>query len=216
MNKTKHSLFNDISLIVLIAANLFSIIGILLWDWNAAALLLVYWFESAIIGFFNILKMGFVEIRRFSGRKSFARIPFFIVHYGIFMFAHLMVILWFVLASQSIRGIIQEISSLGIFVMVLFASHGFSFFTNFIIGKEYLRTNAKELFFTPYKRVIVMQVSLILGMFLGFAFMSWHMGISRTPGPAGLVIGPALLLVLIKILTDSWAHMQQHKTLRRQ
>ena len=104
------------SSLVLIAANLLPIGGVLWFDWSVFEILLLYWTESVIIGVINVLRMlasrsgnvleGFAGMRgevpaaasaamnaavsRMARRgiKGFL-IPFFIVHYGVFCYGHL-------------------------------------------------------------------------------------------------------------------------------
>ena len=46
-----------VSLIFIIAANSIPIIGVIFLKWNPFMILFIYWGESLIIGFFNLLKM---------------------------------------------------------------------------------------------------------------------------------------------------------------
>jgi hypothetical protein len=50
-------IFQYTSAIVLVLANIVPLIGIYLFGWSEAEILLLYWSESAIIGFFNVVKM---------------------------------------------------------------------------------------------------------------------------------------------------------------
>ena len=62
------------SIIVLIAANLLPVFGVLLWDWDVFVILLLFWCENVIIGIFGIAKIvasgaGSVLFRQFSCRS---------------------------------------------------------------------------------------------------------------------------------------------------
>jgi hypothetical protein len=82
------------SFIILVAANSIPVIGVIFFAWHPIVLLIIYWAESAIIGFFNIVMMfisGIIEKGKFSlvGAVLAALFcPFFMIHYGIFMFVH--------------------------------------------------------------------------------------------------------------------------------
>src|SRR3989338_5535015 len=101
----------DISTISLIIANLIPLMGVLFFNWSLFSILILYWVESAVIGFYTILKMIVSSVfskgeRKFSNKlmqtravnilyKAFMiifQIPFFSIHYGMFMFGHLIFI----------------------------------------------------------------------------------------------------------------------------
>ena len=69
--------------IILIAANLFPLLGVLLWEWDAAAIVVFYWSENLIIGALTLLKMLYRNpiLGWFGG-------AFFVVHYGGFCAVH--------------------------------------------------------------------------------------------------------------------------------
>src|SRR5207247_2921749 len=77
-------------------------------------------------------------------------------------------------------------------LLALFLSHGFSFALNFIARGEYRGATISGLMAAPYRRVTVMQVTLIFGGWLVMAL--------NNPVP-----GLALLSVL-KLVTDRHAH----------
>jgi hypothetical protein len=78
-------------------------------------------------------------------------------------------------------------------VMIGFVvSRGISFVTNFLLGREYQRTSASDLFDQPYARVIVLHVALIFG---GAVLMFLN-------SPKGGLI----LLVLLKTALDLLGH----------
>ena len=103
------------SSIVLIIANLAPVGGVLWLDWSVFEILLLYWTESVVIGFINVLRMaanqsdnllaGFAfggtkapmtavfeaagtQLPARQGIKAFM-IPFFALHYGVFCYGHL-------------------------------------------------------------------------------------------------------------------------------
>ena len=61
IDKTKASLaggkWADTSSMVLIAANLIPLLGVLMWDWSVFNVVVLYWLENVILGGINILKM---------------------------------------------------------------------------------------------------------------------------------------------------------------
>lgn len=111
------------SAFVLILANLIPVAGVLLFDWNALSILMLYWAESVVIGIINVFRMiscqtdnllqGFplpggrslpkeVSTAMSQGMPrvsvngiKFFLVPFFAVHYGGFCFGHLSLLLVF-------------------------------------------------------------------------------------------------------------------------
>ncbi|HTY13435.1 MAG TPA: DUF6498-containing protein, partial [Candidatus Omnitrophota bacterium] len=75
------------SSILLVSANLIPVVGVIHGGWNLFDILFIYWAESAIIGFFNVLKMMSA-----GGKKSLTSpidwliklfmCGFFTVHFG--------------------------------------------------------------------------------------------------------------------------------------
>ncbi len=78
----------------------------------------------------------------------------------------------------------------------LFISHGISFFTNYLGRREYLGTDLKTQMGEPYKRIVVMHLTIILGGFLTMLL--------RTP------VAALLLLIALKTATDLYAHRKEH------
>jgi hypothetical protein len=95
------------SVVLLVAFNLIPLAGVLLWGWNVATLLVLYWVENGIVGLLNVPKMlvasgldepasrvvavrriGPVTVARSGMTTKAALVPFFLVHYGIFWFVH--------------------------------------------------------------------------------------------------------------------------------
>jgi len=84
----------------LILANLVPLIGVLFFGWSVWNILIVYWLENGVVGFFNVLKILRAEgpvdptsTWRMNGRPMNvvgrgAIAGFFILHYGIFWFVH--------------------------------------------------------------------------------------------------------------------------------
>lgn len=182
------------SSLVLILSNLIPLAGVFLFQWDILAILLLYWTESVIIGVLNVFKMIFCEtdnilqgylpqlagpeplpeelvksLPRMSVRVfKFILIPFFIVHYGIFCFGHLTVVVGVFSntgislgAGSSLAELWQ--SSFWVAVAGIAGSHLYSFFTNYISGGEYKRASLFLLMHRPYGRIIVMHLAIVFG-----------------------------------------------------
>ena len=143
--------------------------------WDLGSVLVLYWAESAVIGFFNICKI--IVIGRWA---ALVTVPFFLGHFGGFMAVHFLFIYTiFVegLQNDSAGGDLGTVAQLFIglwpALAALFASHAFSFFQNFIGRREYLKRTVQTQMSEPYSRIIFMHMILIFGggvtMFLGEA-----------------------------------------------
>ncbi len=75
--------WSNVSVWTLLVANLFPLVGVFLWGWDIYTLMVLYWSESAIVGFFGIL-----GILLEAGIFSLFLVPFFCVHFGMFMTVH--------------------------------------------------------------------------------------------------------------------------------
>ncbi len=134
--------------LILIAANLLPLAGVLLWGWDAFVLLVLYWLETAVIGFWTLLRVA-VAPRGSLGELKAEGAPagsgntspiglalFFVLHAGIFMGVHLG-FLWALFSgdwSARIRGPFDFLTGLivdtGLWVplLVLFVVRGLIFF----------------------------------------------------------------------------------------
>jgi hypothetical protein len=82
-------------------------------------------------------------------------------------------------------------------VLALAASHGLSYWWNFLRGGEYLRATPAGLMFAPYRRLIALHVTIIFGA----------MAVMFTGAPAAAVA----ILVGIKTMLDLGLHLAEHR-----
>jgi len=89
--------------LVLIAINTVPLVGILLWSWDAFLLLVLYWLETVVLGFWvmaAVMLSPRTVMAPLSGMTSrIATVAFLLVHSGVFMSVHFM-ILWELLAGS--------------------------------------------------------------------------------------------------------------------
>lgn len=200
MNAPRPSAFTAgdwFSLATLIAGNLYPVAGVYLFGWDAFSILFFYWAENLVIGLFVILRMA-TRVVLGGDRAEGLLIPFFFVHYGIFCLVHGYLLLAFfgVLDGRIARflrlengfldpffGAAEAIPSFGMSMMVLAAVHCVSFIVYFLLPREYLYKDMKTLMFEPYRRIVVLHLTLILGA----ALVLWF----RQP-----VIGVVLLVAI--------------------
>ena len=190
------------SILLLILVNSMPILGILFFSWDVFSLLFLYWLETIVIGFFNVLK-----ILAINKRKGLFLSIFFIIHYSFFNWVHLL----FIVSAFAIKGSLSDpwflnldlifnyLKTVILALIPLFISHGFSFFSNFLKKKEYLNTNIIKQMKAPYKRVVIMQLVIVFSSFLIILFKQNIIAI--------------ILLVLLKVFFDISSHIREHYNL---
>jgi len=191
------------SALALVVANLVPLFGVLGLGWNAAAIVVFYWAENLIVGFFNILRMrraqgplGSIRMtlndRPVTEASRSALIVFFIVHYGMFTLGHgVFVLVFFGMKSEgALRGLGQAL-------LFLAASHWISYKRNFLGQGEYRKVSFAALFWQPYKRIFIMHLTIILG-----GVWAQEKG---SPIPALVV------MIVLKTLIDLVSHLAEHR-----
>jgi len=211
----------DPSTLILLAVNLLPLLGVLFWGWDLFLLLMLYWMETGIIGFWHILRMA-LEARWF----ALFLVPFFVVHFGGFMVGH------FVFLGALFGGPQwSDVRSVGSFLdrvvfrtglwmplAALFVSHGVSFTLNYLRPqwlarifpglmaetpvKRPLLEKLKDpkvfqgIMMAPYQRVILMHVTIIVG---GMLSMALHNNKAAF-----------FLLVFLKAMVDMASHVRKN------
>ncbi|MEK7996391.1 MAG: DUF6498-containing protein [Planctomycetota bacterium] len=219
MKLPKKDLF-DVPVLALLAANAVPLFGVVFLGWDAFYIVLLYWTENIVIGFYNVLKIALAAVPHPAAHlgKLFL-IPFFMVHYGGFTAVHGFFVLalfhkgqgpptggmnWpcclvFVQMLFNVIGYMYSIipPQVRMAVLALFASHGVSFVQNYLLKGEYAAAKPNELMGSPYGRVVVMHVAIIAGGFLTMAIGS----------PAPLLA----VLIALKTILDVSLHNREHK-----
>ena len=187
----------------LVVTNLIPIFGVLFLHWSLFSVMFFYWLESAIVGAYNIPKMMMATVST-DGNKSDTKAPyhltgrlgfsgFFLVHYGMFVLGHgLFVFELFGPADLSLQAIM-----LG--VIALLVSHGISFKLNYIDSREYRKVSIAQQMFAPYKRIVIMHVTIIIGGLL--------------VDLVGAPVVALVFMVLLKIGIDIYSHTREHTKL---
>jgi hypothetical protein len=215
---------SNIPLIVLVVANLLPIYGVLFFGWDAFSIVLLYWAENLIIGFYNILKMAFAKVNNpIENLGKLFTIPFFIIHYGGFVAVHGMFIFFlfgkdkgntmfpighawpcFLIFVQLLFNVIRHYwttipNDMKYAIGSLFLSHGVSFVHNYILAGEYKTSISKDLMSQPYSRIFVMHIAILAGAFL--------------TAMIGSPIGVLIVLIVLKTIIDVKFHLRQHKAI---
>ncbi|EED31531.1 conserved hypothetical protein [gamma proteobacterium NOR5-3] len=204
----------QLNLALLVTANLLPLLGVLLFDWDVGALIILYWSENLILGAYNIIKMASV-----GGVHAVFPSIFFLVHYGGFCAVHGFFILsllfdvpsnfndeapWplFLVFLQLLFQVVEQVFALAprewvIAFIGLTISHGYSFVSNFLIADERASTTVNGLMAAPYKRIVILHVTIIAG---SFAIMS-----------LGQPLFLLIVLVGLKTAMDVGLHLREHQ-----
>ncbi|SFZ86168.1 hypothetical protein SAMN02983003_3342 [Devosia enhydra] len=192
-----HTLFEPRSLL-LVAANLLPVLGVLLVGWDVFVLIMLYWLETAIIGFWT-----FVGIIR-APRTSFGSINgkpvdipsrpllalFILVHAGIFMGVHY-VFVWSIFGQGWVSRVSGPAELLTVMVIptgvwiplaALFFTRGLG-----VLAVPTTALDGRLVIAGLYVRIVVLHLTIIFGAMLSLLIHS--------------VIGLVLLIVL-KTLAD--------------
>lgn len=179
------------SLWLLLLANSLPLFGVLFWGWDLATLLISYWLESLVVGFYNVARMMKID-----PVGSTFYVPFFVFHFGIFMLVHLA----FIFALFGFRIHFFDVRPFVLFVALL-VSHGYSYGVNFIGRMEYSGRTIKQQLFAPYGRIVVMHLVVLSGGWLVVLF--------------GEPVGVLVVMVVVKTIVDAVAHVRSHTGVRR-
>ena len=200
-----------LSELFLLFVNILPLFGIWFLDWKLSDIFILYWAESLIIGFYWFAKLvtAFIlDKNRWQWFSIFVfSFFFFLIHFGGFMFGHLMMIMSLLIyrGTQTDLNFILSATQNSLMALIvplifLFISHGFSFIQNFILKKEYKvenDKNSKMQSVPPYGRIMVMHLSVFLIAFLI---------------NTGKFLAPfsAILIIITKIITDLRGHRIEH------
>lgn len=171
------------TMFLMLLGNVVVLIGVLFFKWEPFLIIFLYWFENIIVGFYNILKMIIskpsIENKNYPLQDTptnpivlkFFLIPFFIIHYGGFTLVHGVFV--FVLFGHFMKETLTPkylLIDSGIYfaIITLFISHGILFFVKFIKNDDYKKITLPKLMFTPYKRIIILHLTIIISAFFVF------------------------------------------------
>jgi len=201
----------DKSVWLLIAVNVYPIIGVLFFDWNYLSVVVLYIIETFIIGLFNVPKMIMARgepaqlksTQKTSNSKELALgrgclklflIPFFLFHFNAFVLGQSIFV--FVISNQfgGLDTSFESFSNLefGMNILLLLFGHAYSFYFYFIKKKEYLLVSEDQLMLQPYKRIFIQQFTVIFGVFV----------ILATGAPIFFLV----MLIVFKLFFDLRAH----------
>lgn len=194
------SILRDPSLWLLFISNIVTIYFAIIEHWNPTTVLLIYWFQSVIIGLFNFIRI--LQLRDFStegfgfnGRPaeptSATRLFsafFFLFHYGVFHLIYLGFILTETFGGKpDVTEFRYILFTTGLFLI----THFFSYL--FYRYRDTQKQKIGSVMARPYTRIIPMHLTLIFGAFGGGLF----------------------LFLLVKTVADVIMHVIEHAVLRK-
>jgi hypothetical protein len=205
-NTISKSFFKSSITYQILLANLLPVFGIIFFNWDAYFIIGAYFLESIVIGLINVVKIYFTSrfakvSDEYSGKAYFI-IPFFIAHYGFFVFVQITILSGILSSAGSdfdyhsthfFPNFIDFFSACfqhgGKFLLIsLLLTHLYDLIIRFIRPKHYYTIVPSQQMFEPYMRIFVQQFLVILG---SVAILVFNSGIA-------LVI----LLVIFKTTAD--------------
>lgn len=163
-----------------LAVDLFPIIGVIMFGWSAAPLVMLYWMENVIAGVMTLPRI-FLSGASFGARGVLIGLflcAFFIIHYGLFCAVHGSFLMMFIgLSEGSIDGQLSSLMDVpAMFAFGLTAGQHVDWFVysiiafqmlvlifEFLIRKEWLHTNPLAEMFAPYGRILVLHFGIFAG-----------------------------------------------------
>jgi hypothetical protein len=186
-----------------LANALFLIALVLIGKADPMAIVFAYVFETVIIGLLHIIKLFYIIKNNKPGKReskvgNFLLIPFFIIHYGIFVSIQ-SIFLYTAFAinddrfstSLSISNFIDIFYLEGFKVVALsiILNHLSSFYFSFLKTKKYENQNLEAYMIKPYLRIFLQQFLAIIPFF--FLIYINHIGLSA-----------AVLLIIMRAILD--------------
>jgi len=169
------------SAVVLVIANLVPLVGAVILGWNVGAMVVLYWIESVVVGVLNVPKIALARAGSpDSGALAtvvrdlakIAAVPFFIVHYGVFLVGSGGGTLFLAVAAggslpptngtaesdlrQAFSMLNLPVGGLIAAALGLTVSHLVSFFGDYLGGHEYERVTPLAQMYAPYPRLFVL------------------------------------------------------------
>ncbi len=203
--KSPRRFLSDPSLWLLLVFNLIAAYYAIAEGWSLPVIMLIYWFQSVTIGFFNFIRI--IQLKEFStqdftinGKQpdptratKMTTAFFFAAHYGFFHLVYFLFIISGTSAENNVSGMGDVswkfilLTSLGFFL-----NHLFSYLYNKPRDTE--KQNIGTLMFYPYARILPMHLTIIFGSMFGNAIVAF--------------LG-------LKILADVIMHFLEHNLIRK-
>lgn len=164
----KNNLFIWLNAIFLILLLIFKIA-------DPITIVMAYFLETIIIGIVNIFKMYKVQSTNLKEQRKYWPIIFFTFHYSFFVIIQLIFVFEFLRTTDSnlkhgfyllynINYVLSLKGMIWVLASILTYNLG-NFYFNFIHPKVYEKISTLKLFITPYPRIIIQQLAVLLAGF---------------------------------------------------
>lgn len=189
----------SISVIVLVIANLTPIIGVCVFGWRLFPIVLLYWAETGIIALYAVVKVFVID-----KIWAFPFVLLFLLFVGLFMTGHYILINGWLnggtadVTSENLPNF-HTLSIISLSLAPLVVSYGVSFVHDFLGKKEYLTTMSDDVMNRVYVRVIILQISILVGAVIAAALES-------------SAVTVLVLIVCCKTVVDLIVYLKMHKT----
>jgi len=193
------------AIVALIFANVIPLVGVLFFGWQVGEIVAVYWLENVTVGIVNVIKLLTNRHPKTERSERLSLSAFFTVHYGMFCVGHATFVFG-VLGASSLGSFagggifsaaVGALKEHPVAFFGFFASHLFSYFTNYLGKGEAESMPLNKVMFLPYPRIFVLHITIIFGAF------------------AVQAIGSPFILLLVllaaKTIGDIKFHQKEHK-----
>lgn len=189
------------SVLYMIAANLLVLAGAVLGGWDLFTMMLVFWLESLVIGFYAVIKMFVVE-----PVLVFLILPLYLAHFFFFMMVYLIAVFGAFVRGPALTSVWQLLLPLKNPAVLLGAaplliSHGVSFYRNFWPRRAMYANKLNDISFEPYPRIMLW----VPALFAAALFAQWAGG--------GRPVYGFPVIVLVKTCADIWSHLKANRLL---
>jgi hypothetical protein len=180
--------------------NLLPLYGVLFLDWQAVIIILFYVAETILMGIIHVFKMSALYImnrknptalnveRQTKGLAGLALIPFFIVHFGFFVFVQMMVFGGFTHHNLLKSFGLLFTGDYQYLIAVMFITKVTQLISELFWDPEIETKLPEDVFFEPYPRIFVQQFMVILGGWISIF--------------SGRMLGYLIILILCKTAID--------------
>ena len=204
--------------VALVVANLVPLGLVLAGHAEVGGLVLLYWAENVVIGFYTVLRM--LTAGRGSVAEKLGNTLFFCVHYGMFCLVHGIFVTTLFLSSEELEAmsaapqwsgplvVVQQlwlgVNATGLFspgalllpLVALAVSQGVSFHAIYLRSGRYRTASPNDSFWLPYPRAILLHMCI-----LGAGYLIASYG-STTALLTALVIGKTVIDLGLQQITN--------------
>jgi len=194
-----------LSSISLIISNLVPLFGVIFLDWSIYPILIAYWIENVIIGYFTYIKiplsMGtdtdktILSLFHIPNMPEKMVINRFLRDYSFFCVVH--GVLLFIFFFVGVKFQLSFFYSILLMVTFTFVSHLISYKSNFLGKKEYLSTSPRQQMIMPYSRIMIMHLVVLMG--------------GLVVEDRGYKLVTVAFLIILKTSVDLVSHLFEHR-----